>query len=829
MTTSKPLSTIPTPPTDSIPTRPPLTGYSATSNLPNFLSKLTPKLKDLYQQLQNLQFTKDAKLEALPEGYFLWAIPRIASVSKVADKYVYGHPSGRKYRSVVEFEPHLLFLAKGGAEVGGECECCLCRGWSGRSRIRGGGVLKSQRILRRVDDAEETEGEEEEIEDFSQNQQEEEEEEGREGVEEVEDDEGFEIVFEASECGTSPERTMKNKKRKVVESSEESEFSDADEFPKPTNKKKKKVGQKVENGDELSIDSTTHISANKTGSKKAQTWTFKDLFGDDDEVVESSSPEAAKKKKPSASTRVNGSSSSSSSSKSKQSPLSQPKLSASASRDRENKATPGFFNGIKRPEGWVGIGNRVLPSFKKRSEEDLNSSGNGSTLTGEFGRSGNIEKEKAQVVESPKKPNASAPKPPPPSPSRTSFTKQHAPSLFSASSHHPTNPLPTSSASTSKPHTVPSPPPPPPLFHPQDLVWLKISLSDPSIPSTLTVTRTSPSGVLAGTEETVFDLSFLTEREFVFWPCVVRDVCMEEEGVVRGDRVFMEPDTSLWAPTGDREEKGLVVYQVEILLEPSTKNRMWKIAEPCLIPFSALSIPRELLWLTYDLRTAFHVVSKIEHGVLKAYCASVLASRHVASTCVNLIGKCEILKHPLWKEGRVEFSEQSFRGVQLGSELVCLGDWVRVCGRGGGGGEMCVEVLAVKWREDEQGKVYLVGLVGDLVDVEDDSSLMDFEMGRGWRRWYGIPCVMMPVRRYKKEIVVGEGVDEFEGFQLVTVDAEKVLGKYHPAFGEGVLGGCRLNETAVGKKWRDPNGKGVVVGRAVEDAVGVLERYMKEV
>ncbi|ORY46909.1 hypothetical protein BCR33DRAFT_808982 [Rhizoclosmatium globosum] len=61
---------------------------------------------------------------SLPKGYVLVRVPRISSMTNHVDKYIWGHPSGQKFRSTNEFAPHMISLISGSSA----CECVLCLG-----------------------------------------------------------------------------------------------------------------------------------------------------------------------------------------------------------------------------------------------------------------------------------------------------------------------------------------------------------------------------------------------------------------------------------------------------------------------------------------------------------------------------------------------------------------------------------------------------------------------------------------------------------------------------------------------------------------------------
>ncbi|KAJ3121260.1 hypothetical protein HK100_012448 [Physocladia obscura] len=60
----------------------------------------------------------------LPKGYVLMCFQR-SGPSKHVDRYLFGHPSGLRFRSTKEFVPHLRWLAVSRAS-GAACECILC-------------------------------------------------------------------------------------------------------------------------------------------------------------------------------------------------------------------------------------------------------------------------------------------------------------------------------------------------------------------------------------------------------------------------------------------------------------------------------------------------------------------------------------------------------------------------------------------------------------------------------------------------------------------------------------------------------------------------------
>ncbi|KAJ3127734.1 hypothetical protein HK098_005851 [Nowakowskiella sp. JEL0407] len=121
--------------------------------LRSVLAKCTVPLREMY--LKNPQiipgFSADtvnfdalAKLEALPENYTAYEKVKYKTDRKNlrtneierTDLYIFGHPSGKKYRSVPEFIPHLKWLASDPTLNRERCECKLCKSYNGSKFVR---------------------------------------------------------------------------------------------------------------------------------------------------------------------------------------------------------------------------------------------------------------------------------------------------------------------------------------------------------------------------------------------------------------------------------------------------------------------------------------------------------------------------------------------------------------------------------------------------------------------------------------------------------------------------------------------------------------------
>ncbi|KAJ3102566.1 hypothetical protein HDU97_000435 [Phlyctochytrium planicorne] len=136
---------MPPPKSDGISNKPTMNSswYKSTKEeLTRYLSRLSASILEVYRKHPELVpkpdkssskaaatvFANDAELSALPLNYILFSQRRTGSSH--IDKYLYGHPSGSRYRSVKEFEPHLVWLANsnGGEIVSAPpCKCLLCK------------------------------------------------------------------------------------------------------------------------------------------------------------------------------------------------------------------------------------------------------------------------------------------------------------------------------------------------------------------------------------------------------------------------------------------------------------------------------------------------------------------------------------------------------------------------------------------------------------------------------------------------------------------------------------------------------------------------------
>ncbi|KAI9841429.1 MAG: hypothetical protein M1837_000705 [Sclerophora amabilis] len=104
--------------------RPSMPPYSA--GVPDiYLKKIADMwMKDKNQAANGVKYS----LDRLPDGYQLFEKPRINQQNVRADKYLWGHPSGKGFDSPATFYPHFKYLMEyeSGVENTHKCTCKLC-------------------------------------------------------------------------------------------------------------------------------------------------------------------------------------------------------------------------------------------------------------------------------------------------------------------------------------------------------------------------------------------------------------------------------------------------------------------------------------------------------------------------------------------------------------------------------------------------------------------------------------------------------------------------------------------------------------------------------
>ncbi|OLL25531.1 Cryptic loci regulator 2 [Neolecta irregularis DAH-3] len=78
-------------------------------------------------------------MNELPKNYKLYEQVKFSSTSSKprTDVYLFGHPTGRRFRSPNEFNDHLFWLACSATYDRSSCECCCCRNGGKRPRSHG--------------------------------------------------------------------------------------------------------------------------------------------------------------------------------------------------------------------------------------------------------------------------------------------------------------------------------------------------------------------------------------------------------------------------------------------------------------------------------------------------------------------------------------------------------------------------------------------------------------------------------------------------------------------------------------------------------------------
>lgn len=94
---------------------------------------------------------KDYRLFGFPQDYTFLEHCKSQGADKKyrTDSYLFGHPSGARYRSLNEFMPHLLWLACNTTHDVSKCTCKLCGGHKSRSdtSVRRRAPVKQRRLL----------------------------------------------------------------------------------------------------------------------------------------------------------------------------------------------------------------------------------------------------------------------------------------------------------------------------------------------------------------------------------------------------------------------------------------------------------------------------------------------------------------------------------------------------------------------------------------------------------------------------------------------------------------------------------------------------------
>ncbi|KAJ3280826.1 hypothetical protein HK104_000386 [Borealophlyctis nickersoniae] len=115
-----------------------------------YLDRLSTHLLDIYENNPdkrpggaNVSFSGAAKLSSLPAGYKLYETRRQEGTlaGKHADQYLFGHPSGSRFRSVNEFVPHLRWLVEDASHNYSNCACKYCGAYARRLGLHGASTV----------------------------------------------------------------------------------------------------------------------------------------------------------------------------------------------------------------------------------------------------------------------------------------------------------------------------------------------------------------------------------------------------------------------------------------------------------------------------------------------------------------------------------------------------------------------------------------------------------------------------------------------------------------------------------------------------------------
>ncbi|KAI8819962.1 uncharacterized protein EV422DRAFT_568407 [Fimicolochytrium jonesii] len=125
--------------------------WAKATALASFIKRCSEHLKTVYSENPSkcpgvpagttaIEFDPDAVLRTLPDGYNLLNLHRKDTHGKDGklqrpDPYLFGHPSGSKFRSSPEFYPHLTWLVLSDNHDPAECTCKYCPSWAKRLSI----------------------------------------------------------------------------------------------------------------------------------------------------------------------------------------------------------------------------------------------------------------------------------------------------------------------------------------------------------------------------------------------------------------------------------------------------------------------------------------------------------------------------------------------------------------------------------------------------------------------------------------------------------------------------------------------------------------------
>jgi hypothetical protein len=242
-------------------------------------------------------------------------------------------------------------------------------------------------------------------------------------------------------------------------------------------------------------------------------------------------------------------------------------------------------------------------------------------------------------------------------------------------------------------------------------------------------------------------------------------------------------------------------------------NISWNVPETALLPFNVLSIPDDFLNLTEDMDETIEVLdSCMTNPIVRRYFKALVIARHQASTAVNVVGKNN--KTNLKVDKGYDLVQHTFARVQLGSEVIHLGDWVRVkigdfeqMGSDSvrrktilevpqsavlhalPSDEIVMQVITIKYNEDDE-EVEIMGLRGHVEDMEDHPELMDPRLLRKSRMWYSVPQLFVP-RQTPVDVhvdintdsnIANDAISYARERTILTVKPEKIVGKFHSVY-----------------------------------------------
>ncbi|KAI8837095.1 hypothetical protein BC829DRAFT_456063 [Chytridium lagenaria] len=362
---------------------------------------------------------------------------------------------------------------------------------------------------------------------------------------------------------------------------------------------------------------------------------------------------------------------------------------------------------------------------------------------------------------------------------------------------------------------VPTKPSYRPAYRCNDVVWIKAMMSLPSYPKIIRVKR-------KGMQDVVVDLTKFVGTN-ILWPCVVREVFtrppfhdvlawglkFHSDGVASSSMVAQTLSTI-------QDDSYPPVYQVVPI---SSHDLIVNVDEAHLFPLASEEINEVFKHFTErDIGGLSHSSNSDDaldaDPLLIEYVRAVVSAKHHAFTAYNLIGEHSIVSNRIGDE---ELNEWTFRVLQMGAEVIHLGDIVRVRSSvvkelfripqhpqqidAIRTEELLMEVLYLI--EDRSGMVMVEGVCCHVEDLEEAPDLQEPLKVRRTRLSHDRTRLLYGVRTPIKvnDLKISRGPKNGGNsavFQRIKVKMDDVLGRFYGHIPDMVTD-CRLGTKFEGK------------------------------